>query len=123
MPFYPPIKEKSLTRSTLSFVLLTASFLVSGLILFEGVTGLLKSESAIATSIQGAAYEDVLGLGFWPFFAIFVVTQLILLGTSRVAAYQPKLLLYSVAAALISLAVWAVDFHRLETLLMSAGAS
>lgn len=118
-----PSDPNTMGRKILSSGLLTASFLVSAIVLVDAVVGLLRSDAEVVEYLQGAAYEDVLGLGFWPLLSMIVVLQVVLIGTSRVVHYHPRFLSSSIIVSLISLLLWAVDNHRIEALFAATGST
>ena len=111
-----------MSRKVLSSGLLTASFVVSAIVLVDAVVGLLRSDAEIVEHLQGAAYGDALGLGFWPFLTMVVLLQVAFIGTSRAMSYQPRLLSSVIIVSLFSLLLWSVDFHRIEALLTATGS-
>jgi hypothetical protein len=113
------------TRILLFAVFVLASVALTGILVRDWLRVAYSSDAQLLAQFRGAAFEDVVGFGFWPSWVGFAALELLLLSAAwavaRVEPYRYAAVVLAIAFAIVSLADYQT-FSR-ERQLWSSGSS
>lgn len=89
-----------LLRSVAALALYGVSAALTAMVLWEALRGGAASDASMILNFDGAAYEDVFGMGFWGTWGLLAIVQAFAVGGGRLAMGGQRLRFVALALLL-----------------------